>query len=106
MLVHGELEVIPSWVAPFDTPQLRQLLAAATIPQAQTTPWWCNNIASPSFMAQPLPITAEADSALVQNPIASQSLLLGSPPVVEGIFTINNKRITRVYYRKRFKTEK
>jgi hypothetical protein len=32
LVAHGSEDIAPSWIAPFDSPQLRKLLAAAILP--------------------------------------------------------------------------
>jgi hypothetical protein len=32
LVAHGSEDIAPSWIAPFDSPQLRNLLAAAILP--------------------------------------------------------------------------
>jgi hypothetical protein len=100
LVVHGREDIAPSWIAPFDSPQLRKLLAAAILPQTQESiPWWCNNAVSSSSQAQPI-------SALTQPEVVRHVLLLGPPPAPEEVYTINNNLITKVYFRRKFKAVK
>jgi hypothetical protein len=99
LVVHGNEDETPPWITPFDTPQLRKMLASAsTLQPLAAIPWLQNHAARSSSQAQ-LPF------ALSQNIVSDQVLLLG-PPMPDEVYTINNKLITKVYYRRKFKARK